>query len=147
MAEAKNFYAHYGVSVEFVYFVGNVQLNQALVAHEIDSGEESPDPVLAAVLKGIDLKIIGATIPGNPFGKRPSRWPGPCSASDGGGRRAAESPRPQGPRSSSPGRRGDHRDLPGRRGAVPAAEGPDLAIDEHGADAGDIAVLDRAQRI
>lgn len=67
MAQAKNFFAHYGVSAEFVNFVGNVQLNQALIAREIDSGEESPDPVFAAVLKGVDLKIIGSTIPGNPF--------------------------------------------------------------------------------
>ena len=67
MAQAKNFYQRYGVSVEFLHFVGNVQLNQALIAREIDSGEESPDPVIAAVLKGVDLKIIGSTIPGNPF--------------------------------------------------------------------------------
>jgi ABC-type nitrate/sulfonate/bicarbonate transport system substrate-binding protein len=67
MALTKNFYARYGVSVEFVDFVGNVQVNQALIAHEIDSAEEGADPVLAAVLKGVDLKIIGSTIPGNPF--------------------------------------------------------------------------------
>ncbi len=67
MAQAKNFYERHGVSVEFVYFVGNVQLNQALIARQIDSGESAPDPAFAAVLKGIDVKIIGATIPGNPF--------------------------------------------------------------------------------
>jgi hypothetical protein len=67
MAQAKNFYQRYGVSVEFVNFVGNIQLNQALIARQIDSGESGADPAFAAVLKGIDVKIIGATIPGNPF--------------------------------------------------------------------------------
>ncbi len=67
MALTKNFYARYGVSVEFARFAGNVQINQALIARDIDSGEEGADPVLAAVLKGVDLKIIGSTIPGNPF--------------------------------------------------------------------------------
>lgn len=67
MAQAKNFYAAHGVSVEIVNFEGNIQLNQALIAGAIDSGEESADPVFPAVLRGIDLKIIGSTIPGNPF--------------------------------------------------------------------------------
>jgi ABC-type nitrate/sulfonate/bicarbonate transport system substrate-binding protein len=67
MAQAKNFFTAHGVSVEYVSFVGNIQLNQALIARQIDSGESAPDPAFAAVLKGIDVKIIGATIPGNPF--------------------------------------------------------------------------------
>lgn len=67
MAQAKNFFAQHGVTVEYVYFVGNIQLNQALIARQIDSGESGADPAFAAVSKGIDMKIIGATIPGTPF--------------------------------------------------------------------------------
>lgn len=68
MAREKGYYKAHGVDVEFQQFAGNVQLNQALIAGVIDSGEESADPAFSADLKGGTLKIIGSTIPGNPFG-------------------------------------------------------------------------------
>lgn len=67
MAQEKGFYKAHGVEVEFQQFAGNIQLNQALIAGAIDSGEESADPAFSADLKGGTLKIIGSTIPGNPF--------------------------------------------------------------------------------
>lgn len=67
MAREKEFFRKYGAAVEIIYFEGNVQLNNAIIAGAVDSGEEAPDPVFAAILKGVNLKIIGSTIPGNPF--------------------------------------------------------------------------------
>ncbi len=67
MAKEKGFFRQHGVDIEFLEFSGNIQLNQALIAGQLDSGEESPDAVLAADASGADLKIIGSTIPGNPF--------------------------------------------------------------------------------
>ncbi len=63
MADAKGFYTKEGVHVDIKKFVGNVQLNQALVSGAIDSGDTAPAPTYDAVLRGAHLKIIGSTLP------------------------------------------------------------------------------------
>lgn len=63
MAKDRGFYTKQGVHVEIKSFVGNIQLNQALISGAIDSGDTAPDPVFDASLKRSNVKIIGSTLP------------------------------------------------------------------------------------
>jgi len=67
MAKEKDFFKKYGVNIEYKEFDGDVSALQALVAGQVDSIEANPASSLAAIQQGAKLKIIGATLTGNPL--------------------------------------------------------------------------------
>jgi NitT/TauT family transport system substrate-binding protein len=67
MALEKGFFKEHGLDVEFVQFRGDVDLTRALLAGAVDSAGVSPAPMLNAIDRGADLRIIGASMPGYPY--------------------------------------------------------------------------------
>lgn len=67
MAREKGFFQQQGINVEYMEFQSDATMAQALVAGELDSMEASPAATIAAIDRGSDLKIIGATMPGMPY--------------------------------------------------------------------------------
>ena len=63
MARARNYYRQLGVTVKIEPFVGNVQLEQALLSGAVDSIESGAGPTISAIAKGADLRFIGSTLP------------------------------------------------------------------------------------
>jgi NitT/TauT family transport system substrate-binding protein len=63
MAKARNYYKQMGVNVTVKPFIGNVQLEQALLSGAVDSIESGAGPTISADAKGANLKFIGSTLP------------------------------------------------------------------------------------
>jgi NitT/TauT family transport system substrate-binding protein len=62
MAQARGYYKKQGVDVSIKQFNGDTQIVRAVLSGAVDSAEVAPAGVYRAVLKGANLKIIGATI-------------------------------------------------------------------------------------
>ncbi|MEU4680486.1 ABC transporter substrate-binding protein [Micromonospora sp. NPDC023737] len=68
MAQAKGFYKKQGVNVEFVELKSAEQVYPALASGEVDAIEQSPGGLyIAAQRGGLDAKVIGSSMEGNPF--------------------------------------------------------------------------------
>lgn len=64
MAQHENFYKRFGAKVEFTEFQNAGQLAPALLSGQVDSIEGGLEQVAAAIERGVNLKVIGSTIPG-----------------------------------------------------------------------------------
>lgn len=68
MSQEKGFYKEQGVNVEFVELKSAEQVYPALASGEVDAIEQSPGGLyIAAQRGGLNAKIIGSSMEGNPF--------------------------------------------------------------------------------
>jgi NitT/TauT family transport system substrate-binding protein len=68
MAEAKGFWAEFGVTVDLIPLRSSRDVLRTLLAGEVDSAEISPADVLPAIAQGAPLRFVGAGLHGCPYG-------------------------------------------------------------------------------